>query len=96
VEWPFQEIHRTAAVPTVEIRTRFDVPSRHGDVLKLNLGVSNVGRTSCSMDISAVCGSELRFETELTLVHVSAEGRPEPWPEAVKGRLQQYKESLEP
>ena len=96
VAWPFEEIHRSAAVPTAEIRTRFAAPSHHGDTLMLSLRISKVGRTSCSMSITANCSSELRFETDLTVVHVSAEGRPESWPEAVKERLEHYKESLEP
>ncbi|MEM9633995.1 MAG: thioesterase family protein [Pseudomonadota bacterium] len=96
LNWPFQEIHRDAAVPTAEIRTRFAAPSRHGDQLVLSLGVTKIGRTSCSLTIAGSCEDELRFETELTLVHVTAEGKPAPWPEEVKARLEQHKESQEP
>ncbi|GAB2188023.1 acyl-CoA thioesterase [Roseibium sp. LAB1] len=87
IGWPFKDIHKTGAVPTAEIRTRFLAPSRLGDHLVLALEVSRVGRSSCGMAITAQCDGEARFETELTLVNVDNGGKPEAWPEQVKQRF---------
>ncbi len=95
VLWPIQDMHDIAAIPTAEIRTRFVRPSRHGDQLVIELGVTRIGRSSCGLTITARCGDEARFETESTLVHTNADGIPMPWPEEVRARLENYKESLE-
>jgi 4-hydroxybenzoyl-CoA thioesterase len=91
--WPFKDIHEDGAVPTAEIRTRFVAPSRLGDQLALGLEITRVGRTSCGIAITADCADERRFETELTLVNVNAGGRPAVWPERVRNRFQEIKES---
>jgi 4-hydroxybenzoyl-CoA thioesterase len=96
LRWPFSEIHKSAAVPTAEIRTRFIAPSRLGDHLTLMLRVLQVGRTSCGFSLEADCAGEPRFSTELTLVHVDEIGKPTRWPEAVKTLLETFKESQEP
>ncbi|WP_428641270.1 acyl-CoA thioesterase [Roseibium sp.] len=92
VKWPFQAIHGQGAVPTAEIRTRFSAPSRLGDELTLALNVTRIGRTSCGLTIEANCGGEPRFSTELTLVNVNAEGRPEVWPADAKEQIRQFQE----
>ncbi|MHA7773510.1 acyl-CoA thioesterase [Roseibium sp. M-1] len=93
VGWPFKEIHKDGAIPTAEIRTQFKAPSRLGDQLALTLAITRVGRTSCGIAITADCAGDRRFETELTLVNVNAGGRPAVWPEKVKNRFQEIKES---
>lgn len=85
--WPFEVLLTTQGVPTVDIRTRFVAPSRHGDLLHLTLRVIRVGRTSMSYHIRTTCGDELRFETEATLVHVGGDGRPVPWPDDIAAKL---------
>lgn len=70
-------------VPTVAIETQFRAPSRHGDRLEITLILKRVGRTSVTLQQRAVCGAQVRFETELTLVHVDETGSPVAWPEAV-------------
>ena len=91
--WPFKEIHGKGAVPAVEIRTRFKAPSRLGDHLTLCLEITHVGRTSCGIAIAADCAAERRFETELSLVNVDTAGRPAAWPEKVRNRFLEVKES---
>ncbi|TFL20279.1 acyl-CoA thioesterase [Jannaschia formosa] len=88
VGWPYETIHPAASVPTVEISTRFAAPSRHGDRLRLRLTVLRVGRTSLTYRLDATCGGELRFETRATLVHVGPDGRPAPWPQKIRTKLE--------
>jgi len=84
---PFEDLHKTHAVPTAQIATRFAAPSRHGDELVLSLSMKRVGRTSADYAMTATCGSEVRFETSCTLVYVNGAGRPTPWPESLRNEL---------
>lgn len=84
---PFEELHRDGGVPTVQIETKFTAPSRHGDALVLRLDIIRVGRTSLGYRMTANCGPEQRFETRATLVNITAQGRPTPWPDAVRNTL---------
>ncbi|UWQ22678.1 thioesterase family protein [Jannaschia sp. W003] len=92
LDWPFEDLLRDAGVPTAEIATRFRAPSRHGDVLRLRLALTKLGRTSLAYRLDAQCGGEPRWETRATLVHVGAGGRPAPWPDAVRLRLADHLE----
>ncbi|MEL6598326.1 MAG: thioesterase family protein [Pseudomonadota bacterium] len=89
---PFEDIHASGGVPTAQIATRFTAPSRHGDHLILTLRVEKVGRTSFDYRMSATCGSERRFETTATLVHITSAGRPTPWPEPIRETLSAQKD----
>lgn len=91
VGWPYEDIHVDASVPTADIHTRFVAPSRHGDRLRLSLRVERVGRTSMTYRMEARCADEMRFETDATLVHVNSGGRPTPWPEAVRRKLEELR-----
>ena len=86
-EAPFEELHRTAAVPTAQIETRFAAPSRHGDTLTLRLAIRAVGRSSARYDMQGLHVGALRFETVATLVHIDTQGWPEPWPDPIRSRL---------
>jgi len=92
LQWPFEALHGDASVPTADIHTRFVAPSRLGDRLQLGLTLTRVGRTSMSYWMQARCGDEMRFETEATLVHVDANGRPVPWPDAIRPKLEELSE----
>ncbi len=84
---PFERLHKTGGVPTVAIQTTFPAASRHGDVLDITLVPTRVGRTSLQLSLTATCMGEVRFQSRSTLVLVDANGRPEAWPEAVRGIL---------
>lgn len=84
---PFEALHPGAAVPTAQIETRFAAPSRHGDHLRLSLQIARVGQSSAQYRMRAHCGAEMRFDTTATLVHVTREGRPDPWPDALRSAL---------
>lgn len=94
VEVPFEVLHQSHSVPTAAIETRFHAPSRHGDTLELTLRLTRLGRTSLGYEMQASCGAERRFTTTATLVHISAQdGRPEPWPAAMRDRFERIMEA---
>lgn len=92
LDHPFETLHHTTAVPTARIETRFVAPSRHGDHLTLTMCLEHVGRTSTRYRMTAHSGEELRFDTTATLVHVGSDGRPLPWPDALRARLMKEQE----
>ena len=92
---PFETLHLTHGVPTAAIETRFRAPSRHGDILDLELVTRKLGRSSWSYGMTARCRQERRFETAATLVHVDADGKPTPWPDILRQQLKDYEASDE-
>ncbi|NBB98176.1 MAG: acyl-CoA thioesterase [Alphaproteobacteria bacterium] len=92
LDWPFEAMHQTGAVPTRAIESEFLTPARHGDALVLDLRITGLGRTSCSYSITARCGDETRFTHRATLVNVSANGRPAAWPAPVATKLEEVKD----
>lgn len=90
---PFSELHANGAVPTVEISTRFTAPSRLGDELAISLHVTRLGRSSMGLKTRATCGTEARFDTTSTLVLVNDTGRPQPWPDAIRGKINEFLET---
>ena len=93
LDWPFETLLADGGVPTRAISTGFLAASRHGDVLTLRLAIVRIGTTSLTYRLTAHAGEELRFETEATLVHIDGQARPTPWPEAIRERLQTWKET---
>lgn len=88
--FPFSEIHLDGAVPTAEISTTFLAPCRLGEELTIELQVTNLGRTSMGLTLRAECDGETRFETRSTLVFVNEQGRPQPWPEQVRHKVDRF------
>lgn len=84
---PFEQIHGSGAVPTVNIEARFPRPSRHGDHLILNLQVLRIGTSSLKLTIDARCADEPRMSFIATLVHIDDQGKPAPWPAAMRAAL---------
>lgn len=93
---PFETLLLAGGVPTAAIETRFTAPSRHGDLLELRLNTKQVGGASWRYAMAGYCTDELRFETEATLVHVNADGRPRAWPDALREKLERYEAANEP
>lgn len=81
---PFAAIHPENGVPTGEIQTRFTAPSRLGDNLNISLGIQRIGTASLGLHLEAECKGEARFIAALTLVYVDAQGKSEPWPDALR------------
>lgn len=93
LHWPFEVMLADGGLPTRAISTGFTAPSRHGDVLTLRLDLRRLGDTSLEYRMTASAGDELRFETEATLVHIDRQGRPSPWPETIRDRIQTWKDT---
>lgn len=88
---PFAEMHRNSGgVPTAAISTEFSAPSRHGDVLEISITVTRLGRTSVGIETRATSGGETRFVTTQTLVNIDKAGRPQPWTDALRAKLNEY------
>jgi acyl-CoA thioester hydrolase len=60
---------------------------RFEDELEIRLRVENVGRTSVTYGWTIAKGGEPHVKGRHTVVHVDAEGRPEPLPDAVSAAL---------
>jgi 4-hydroxybenzoyl-CoA thioesterase len=89
---PFSRLHENNGIPTAQIETKFSAPSRHGDALVLNLQINKIGHSSATYRMTARCGSEQRFDTTATIVHIDAEGRSTPWPDALRSSLIAFKD----
>ena len=81
-------------VPTARIETNFHVPSRLGEVLDFRLKITRLGATSITFEITAQGGTN-RLTCLLTLVWISPEGRPMPWPEAMRTKLSAFEAAAE-
>ena len=80
-------------VPTARVETDFLAPSRLGEELDWELVVERLGRTSVTFRQVAQCGGETRVRARLTLVWLSPDLRPAPWPDDVKARLSAHLEA---
>ncbi len=93
LDWPFAAMMAAGAgVPTARLETTFHAPSRLGDRLEWRLSLTRLGRSAVDLALTAVMGGQLRVSVALTLVHVVA-GRPAPWPDPVRTRLTDLKET---
>ena len=87
LHYPFARMHPDAGIPTVQLDTTFTAPSRLGDVLDLTLRCQHLGRTSLGFSLAAECAGETRLSAQQTIVHVDKNGKPQPWPDAIRARL---------
>ena len=90
----FRELHlnRHVSVPTAAVEARFIAPSRLEDALTFALTVTKLGGASCGLRHRISAGPQLRFEASQTIVYVGASMKPEPWPEALRARIQPFVE----
>ncbi|MHA3914606.1 acyl-CoA thioesterase [Halovulum sp. GXIMD14793] len=87
LNWPFEDIHQNGAVPTAAFDVNFDAPSRHGELLDLDLTLLVIGGSSLTLRTEARCKAELRFIAGQTLVYVNSDGRPQKWPESIREKI---------
>lgn len=76
---PFAQLFQRfgSGVPTVRIACEFSAASRLGDDLQYELVVTELGRSSFSIEITARCAGELRLKGSSTLVFAQVvDGRP--------------------
>lgn len=87
LDWPFETIHPQHGVPTAEFNVRFKAACRHGDALVLGIELTRLGRSSLSLRTVARRDAEVCFEADQVLVCVDQDGRPTPWPEDVRAKI---------
>lgn len=94
LDYPFSRIHlqERCAVPTVRLTCVFSAPSRLGDRIAFALDLTRIGRASAGVQITGHCGPELRLTVESVLVWVGPDGRPRPWPEAIRAKMTEFSE----
>ncbi|MFZ1468742.1 MAG: thioesterase family protein [Paracoccaceae bacterium] len=80
-------------VPTARIEANFHAPSRLEEVLDWQLTVTRLGGSSITFHLEAHCDGSHRLTADLTLVYVASNGRPQPWPPAVRDRITAYMEA---
>lgn len=79
------------AIPTAVLNTRFHSPSRLGDMLTFSLRVASLGRSSCTVVVTASCDEALRVDFTQTLVFVSIDPfSPKPWPAELRARIEPF------
>jgi 4-hydroxybenzoyl-CoA thioesterase len=79
-------------VPTARLEATFLSPSRLGDVLDWRLAVTRLGGSSVGFTVGAWCDGGHRLMVDLVLVWVEWEGRPKPWPQALRQRILDFME----
>ncbi len=96
LEASFRELHvnRHVSVPTAAVEARFIAPSRLEDVLTFALSVTRLGGASCTLRHRISAGADLRFEAIQTIVYVGESLKPEPWPDALRARIDPFVESV--
>lgn len=73
--------------PTVTVTTTFHAPSRLEEMLDWRLQITRLGTSSVSFQVTAHCDNSHRLTADLTLVYVTAERGPQPWPPETRARL---------
>jgi 4-hydroxybenzoyl-CoA thioesterase len=88
VSMPQLMYERKLLVPTVSFQVDFRAPSRFGDTLVFTLELAQLGRTSSTQLIRALCGREERLRSRQVIVWVDADTRrPVPIPQDLRARL---------
>lgn len=99
LDWPLAQIQGSdrAGLPFVGIETAFPSPCRLGDRLTWRLTVTDIGRTSIALLLTAQCGGDVRVRCKATLV-LSDLGalKARRWPEQVRSRAEEFLSACEP
>lgn len=93
--YSFARIHveEHCAVPTAHIDATFSAPSRLGDILDFVLEIEEVGRSSVRLVQRVGAGGQDRLQCTSTLVWVGRDGRAAPWPDVIRMKMKQFKET---
>lgn len=84
-----------SGVPTARIEVNFHAPSRLGELLKFNLDITRIGKTSIGFRLVACAGGVDRLTADLVLVNVDALGRPQVWLPNVRSKMEAFSEGHE-
>lgn len=93
---PFEKMHETHGIPTVDLKVQFKKPARLGEILTKKLWVKNLGGASllCGFRFEDAEGKTC-VEGEVTLVNVAFKAnkddiKAEPFSEEMKGKISKY------
>lgn len=93
VELPYEAMMAChEGVPAARIEVRFQAPSRLGEVLDWQLSVARLGTSALDFEIEARVAGTCRLSAQLTLVHVSDTGHPQPWSQSIRARIVEFME----
>lgn len=84
---------RGEGCPTAWMEVNFHAPARLEEVLDWRLQVTRLGTSSITHRIEAHGGGIHRLTADLTQVYITAEGRPQPWPQQVRDRITAHMEA---
>lgn len=87
---PIENMHQKNSIPAAQIECRFIKQSYHGDHLILTLNCTKLGRSSLKLVIQATCEDQKRFLAEITIVYVDHNGKPNPWPDALRKAIESH------
>lgn len=93
---PYAELigRRRTGMPTVRLEVDFTAVSRHGDVLRQELAIRKLGRSSVALAIEFYGGSELRLRAHQVLVCTDLNThRPQPLPDDVRQAMLPFAEA---
>lgn len=90
--WPFAEIVPTGGVPTASIQVDFEAPCRLGDRIMLEITIARLGRSSMTLEASADSDTGRRFRVNQVLVCIDEDGRPRPWPDHLRNKVNEIME----
>lgn len=90
---PWEVLHEAHNIPTAQIDTQFQAPSRHGDRLAIRVEVTRLGRSSLGLSFEARAGDELRFSARSTLVQIDKTGRAAAWETPLREKIQEFMET---
>lgn len=93
---PFEKMHETHGIPTVDLKVQFKKPARLGEILTKKLWVKNLGGASllCGFRFEDAEGKTC-VEGEVTLVNVAfkenkGDIKAEPFSEEMKGKISKF------
>ncbi len=84
-------LENRVATPTVHIEADFFRPSMLEDMLEFSLIVLDLGRTSCTVSVTAVCEGEKRLAAKAVLVYANlTDYCAVPFPEEMRAAMTPY------
>jgi 4-hydroxybenzoyl-CoA thioesterase len=92
--YPFEAIilRDRNSVPTVHFEIDFRQPSRLGELVRFEMWVTRLGRSSVDFRHRAGGSGQARLEATQRLVWVGDTGRAQPWPDVLRARLAAHQE----
>ncbi|MEO8721960.1 MAG: thioesterase family protein [Sphingobium sp.] len=88
VDFNTLHVERRIGLPTVRLEVEFITPGRLGDHLTIRISPTQIGRTSCHINVEFMCEGETRLSARVVLVCMSLdEHRACEWPADMRSRI---------